>query len=109
MSEQTNGVKSLRKAVGEFCGEGMRTGSYEAYRLLTAVEDLLVPVYGGSVELVQAAEGNAYLLRMRNSPKALGSLLEEINRSEISLEHLEVTPVTLEDVFLELTGNELRD
>ena len=63
----------------------------------------------GGVEVVQAAEGNAYLLRMKNSPKALGTLLEEINRSDISLEHLEVTPVTLEDVFLELTGNELRD
>ena len=63
----------------------------------------------GGVEVIQAAEGNAYLLRMKNSPKALGTLMEEINRSEISLEHLEVTPVTLEDVFLELTGNELRD
>lgn len=63
----------------------------------------------GGVEVVQAVDGNAYLLRMRNSPKALESVLEEINRSEISLEHLEVTPVTLEDVFLELTGNELRD
>lgn len=63
----------------------------------------------GGVEVVQAAEGNAYLLRMKNSPEALGTLLEEINRSDISLEHLEVTPVTLEDVFLELTGNELRD
>ena len=63
----------------------------------------------GGVEVVQAAEGNTYLLRMRNSPKALGTMLDEINRSEISLEHLEVTPVTLEDVFLELTGNELRD
>jgi len=63
----------------------------------------------GGVEVVQAVEGNAYLLRIRNSPKALGTMLEEINRSGISLEHLEVTPVTLEDVFLELTGNELRD
>ena len=63
----------------------------------------------GGVEVVQAAEGYTYLLRMRNSPKALGTILDEINRSEISLEHLEVTPVTLEDVFLELTGNELRD
>ena len=63
----------------------------------------------GGAEVVQAVEGNAYLLRIRNSPKALGTMLEEINRSKISLEHLEVTPVTLEDVFLELTGNELRD
>ena len=71
--------------------------------------DAQVASLNGSVEVVQAAEGNAYLLRMQNSPKALGNMLEEINRSEISLEHLEVTPVTLEDVFLELTGNEFRD
>ncbi len=63
----------------------------------------------GSVEVVQALEGNAYLLRLRNTPTALGTILDEIVRSDISLEHLEVTPVTLEDVFLELTGNELRD
>ena len=71
--------------------------------------DAQVASLNGGVEVVQAAEGNTYLLRIRNSPKALGTMLEEINRSEISLEHMEVTPVTLEDVFLELTGNELRD
>ncbi len=63
----------------------------------------------GGVEVVQAEEGNTYLLRLRNTPKALGAILDEIVRSEISLEHLAVTPVTLEDVFLELTGKELRD
>ena len=71
--------------------------------------DAQVASFNGGVEVIQAAEGNAYLLRMHNSPKALATMLEEINRSEISLEHLEVTPVTLEDVFLELTGNELQD
>ena len=63
----------------------------------------------GSVEVVQALEGNVYLLRLQNTPIALGAILDEIVRSEISLEHLEITPVTLEDVFLQLTGNELRD
>ena len=63
----------------------------------------------GGVELVQAQEGNTYLLKLRNKPGALGVMLDEIARSDINLEHLEVTPVTLEDVFLELTGNELRD
>ena len=63
----------------------------------------------GGVEVVQALEGNAYLLRLRNTPTALGTILDGIVRSEISLEHLEITPVTLEDVFLELTGNDLRD
>ena len=63
----------------------------------------------GGVELVQAQEENTYLLRLRNKPGALGVMLDEIARSDINLEHLEVTPVTLEDVFLELTGSELRD
>ena len=63
----------------------------------------------GSVEVVQALEGNAYLLRLQNTPLALGAILDEIVRSKISLEHLEITPVTLEHVFLQLTGNEFRD
>ncbi len=63
----------------------------------------------GGVALLQPMEGNTYLLRLRNTPRALGAVLDEIARSDISLEHLEVTPVTLEDVFLELTGKELRD
>ena len=63
----------------------------------------------GGVALLQPLEGNTYLLRLRNTPRALGAVLDEIARSDISLEHLEVTPVTLEDVFLELTGKELRD
>ena len=63
----------------------------------------------GGAELVQAQEGNAYLLRLKNSPAALSSVLDELVRSDINLERLEITPVTLEDVFLELTGNDLRD
>ncbi len=63
----------------------------------------------GGVEFVQAVAENAYLLRLRNTPRALDAILDELVRSKISLEHLEITPVTLEDVFLELTGNELRD
>ena len=61
------------------------------------------------LEFVQSLEENAYLLRLNNTPKALDAVLDEIVRSNISLQHLEITPVTLEDVFLELTGNELRD
>ena len=63
----------------------------------------------GRVEVVQAPEGNAYLLRLRNTPRALSEILDEVVRSDISLEHLEITPVTLEDVFLDLTGSDLRD
>ena len=56
-----------------------------------------------------SVEGCPYLLRLDNSPEALNGILEGIVRSGIGLKHLEIVPATLEDVFLELTGNELRD
>ncbi len=63
----------------------------------------------GGVELVQTAEDNTYLLRLKNDPHALQAVLDEISKADLGLEHLEIAPVTLEDVFLELTGVELRD
>ena len=73
------------------------------------------------VELVQSEEQseeatgeaakseNTYLLRLANSPTALRAMLDEIDKAGLGLENLQITPVTLEDVFLELTGSELRD
>ena len=75
----------------------------------------------GGVELVQSEEQseeatgeaakseNTYLLRLANSPTALRAMLDEIDKAGLGLENLQITPVTLEDVFLELTGSELRD
>ena len=75
----------------------------------------------GGVELVQSEEQseeatdeaakseNTYLLRLANSPAALRAMLDEIDKAGLGLENLQITPVTLEDVFLELTGSELRD
>ena len=48
-------------------------------------------------------------LRVRNAQQALGRVLEWAESRDVALEHLEVVPATLEDVFLELTGEELRD
>ena len=56
------------------------------------------PVIGNERE-----DGNACLLRLNNDPTALQELLNEVARSGIALEQLEITPVTLEDVFIELT------
>jgi ABC-2 type transport system ATP-binding protein len=58
---------------------------------------------------VQTLEENTYILRLDNTPGALDKVLDTIVRGSISLKHMEVAPVTLEDVFLELTGQELRD
>ena len=52
---------------------------------------------------------NTYLLRLKDNSKPLGPVLDQIGKNGAGLEHMEITPVTLEDVFLELTGNELRD
>ena len=49
------------------------------------------------------ADGKTCLLRLHNSPAALQSLLDEVGSSGALLEQLEITPVTLEDVFIELT------
>jgi ABC-2 type transport system ATP-binding protein len=71
----------------------------------------------GVVEVLQSGEQNGeepgpehtYLLRLANNPKALKTMLDEIAKTGLGLENLQITPVTLEDVFLELTGSELRD
>ncbi len=55
------------------------------------------------VEALPIVQENACQLRLRNDPTALQSLLYEIGRSGAVLEQLEITPVTLEDVFIELT------
>ena len=59
----------------------------------------------GDVEVTE----NTYLLRLSNNPSALKTMLDEISKTGLGLENLQITPVTLEDVFLELTGTELRD
>ena len=85
---------------------------------MAQLEDL-----NGRVEILQSGEQddpgaedgesrsaeNTYLLRLANSPSALKSMLDEIAKIGLGLENLQITPVTLEDVFLELTGTELRD
>ncbi|NQW23281.1 MAG: ABC transporter ATP-binding protein [SAR202 cluster bacterium] len=71
----------------------------------------------GGIEVIQSGEQageepgpeNTYLLRLTNSPSALQTMLDEIAKANLGLENLQITPVTLEDVFLDLTGTELRD
>ena len=48
---------------------------------------------------------NTCLLRLHNDPASLQDLLEEVASGGVVLEQLEITPVTLEDVFIELTRN----
>jgi len=82
---------------------------------LEALKDRVEVLQSGEQDDPSAEEGeissveNTYLLRLANSPSALKSMLDEIAKIGLGLENLQITPVTLEDVFLELTGTELRD
>ena len=57
------------------------------------------------VEASSASDGNTYFLRLDGSPAALQDLLDRVAHTGVALEQLEITPVTLEDVFIELTRN----
>ena len=74
-------------------------------------EDQILSLNGAvaSVHSPENNEDNSYLLRLSNAPESLDSVLQGIVHSNINLKHLEIAPVTLEDVFLDLTGNELKD
>ena len=57
------------------------------------------------VEAPSASDGITYFLRLDGSPAALQDLLDRVAHTGVALEQLEITPVTLEDVFIELTRN----
>ena len=75
----------------------------------TPLTDAQLASFNGAIASVQVLEGNTYLLRLNSAPEALDKALDEIVRSDLKLEHLAITPVSLEDVFLAITGHELRD
>ena len=54
-------------------------------------------------------DGDHYVLPSINAESTLPALLHWLNDKGASPLHLEVISATLEDVFLELTGKELRD
>ncbi len=73
-----------------------------------------------SLEIFQKVEGvlgahqmsdhrTAYQLRVATALDSLPSLLKTIEREKIPVTDIEVLPANLEDVFLELTGKELRE
>ena len=79
--------------------------------LANPLTDAQIAAFDDGVEVVQGQfqDKNTYLLRLKDSSKSLGPVLEQIGKNGSGLEHMEITPVTLEDVFLELTGKGLLD
>ena len=71
-------------------------------------EDQILSLTESSTSIEQIAP-TTYLLKVDKSPTSLDHILQTIVTTEMHLKHLEMNPVTLEDVFLSLTGNELRD
>ena len=71
--------------------------SHEAEGLRSSPDDALI------------ADDRSYQLRVNNAPQALAHVLKWVDTCDVTLEHVEVLPATLEDVFLELTGKKLRD
>ena len=67
--------------------------------------DALRPTPGDEL----TANGVSCELRVKDASQTMAHVLEWASDTGITLEHLEVVPSTLEDVFLELTGKELRD
>ena len=64
---------------------------------------------GVDITQMETGEAATYVLRLKDGAGGLNAVLSEIGDSDLGLEHLEITPVTLEDVYLGLTGAGLRD
>ena len=58
---------------------------------------------------ILVASDHSYQLKVSNAPKALAHVMEWAATRNVGIENVEVAPATLEDVFLELTGKDLRD
>ncbi|MBM3945893.1 MAG: ABC transporter ATP-binding protein [SAR202 cluster bacterium] len=61
---------------------------------------------------VQAAEHSGdsfYTMKVKDAAGSVSALVEWARSHQVSLGHLEVKPATLDEVFLTLTGRELRD
>ncbi|MBI4297569.1 MAG: ABC transporter ATP-binding protein [Chloroflexi bacterium] len=62
-----------------------------------------------SVKAVRRAEDGTFYLSSSDATHTLPALMEWAHQTGTRLEYLEVLPANLEDVFLSLTGRELRD
>src|SRR6266581_3309131 len=74
-------------------------------RRLPAVLDVAATDDGGDRETI----GASYQLRVADPRAAVSGLLDWAGRRDVDLRGLEVLPGTLEDIFLQLTGRQLRD
>jgi len=62
-----------------------------------------------NVEEIGGDSAASLQLRVKDPPKVLSRILAWADQQRVTIEHMEVAPATLEDVFLELTGHRLGD
>ena len=58
---------------------------------------------------IETKSENTYAIKLKGGTASLDLLLKSIVADNVKFQNLEITPVTLEDVFLDLTGNELQE
>lgn len=58
---------------------------------------------------IETKSENTYIIKLKDGTNSLDILLKSIVTDNVRFQNLDITPVTLEDVFLELTGNELQE
>ena len=61
------------------------------------------------VKKIAVDSSNHYIITSNEANKSLSALLPWVHEKGAAIEHIEVIPSTLEDVFLSLTGKQLRD
>ena len=81
------------------------------YQIRARVGDGLGPTDFASLDGVQDATSvdGTVVLRSSDAARTLPALVGVTSQRGVALEYLEVTPATLEDVFLALTGRALRE
>ena len=57
---------------------------------------------------IETKSENTYIIKLKDGTDSLEMLLKSLVTDNVKFQNLGITPVTLEDVFLELTGNELQ-
>lgn len=70
--------------------------------------DLVAVAESSTAELKPSAEELVYRLDSAADPSIIASVAAEAARQNVLIKHLGVRPRTLEDVFLDITGRELR-
>lgn len=62
-----------------------------------------------SVQSAEHSGDSLYTMKVEDAASSVSALVEWARQHSVSLGHLEVKPATLDDVFLALTGRQLRD